>query len=183
MKRVIVVLIGIGVLFGVSHLRASGPLGVYAIVENVAFEPSESAPQRIRITGAFAYVENPDRSLQASAAKRGYMYFKLPDDAAAATTAHREWNDIKAVAGTGQAIGFGNWFYVGGFGTIQPDVKTTQIIESSPRGGSSADMRVRPESETPATPTNYQTNNGIVKLSADGNRAEVVKALRAALGK
>lgn len=183
MKRVLVVLIGIGTLVAVSHLRASGPLGVYAIVEKVAFEPNEATPQRIRITGAFAYAENPDRTQQTSAAKRGYMYFKLPDDGAAAERVRREWNDIKSVAGTGQAIGFGSWFYVGGFGTIQPDAKTTQIIENSPRGGSSAEMRVRPESEAPAMPTTYQTNNGVVKVSADGNRAAVVKALHTALGK
>ena len=188
MKRMIVAVAGVGLLGGVAYVRASGPLGVYAIVEKVAFEPNESAPQRIRISGAFAYVNQPDQAGGTSVAKRGYMYFKLPDDAGAATPGstaeriRREWNDIKSVAGTGQAIGFGNWFYVGAFGAIQPDVKTTQIIENSPRGGSSADMRVRPDSEPPATPTNYQTNNGVVKLSADGNRADVVKALRAALG-
>jgi hypothetical protein len=185
----LVAMVGVGLLVGGSHVRASGPLGVYAIIEKVAFEPNESAPQRIRITGAFVYVNEPNRTLGASVARRGYMYFKLPDDAGPATPGsateriRREWNDIKSVAGTGQAIGFGNWFYVGGFGSIQPDTKTTQIIENSARGGSSADMRVRPESEAPGTPTNYQTNNGIVKLSADGSNAAIVTALRAALGK
>ena len=189
MKRITFALIGVALVIGISQLRASGPLGVYAIVEKVAFEPNEAAPQRIRITGAFAYVNEPSRVLGTSAAKRGSMYFKLPDDAGQAAPGsateriRREWNDIKSVAGTGQAIGFGNWFYVGGFGSIQPDAKTTQIIENSPRGGSSADMRVRPESEAPGTPTNYQTNNGVVKLSADGSNAEIVRGLRAALGR
>jgi hypothetical protein len=188
MKRMAFALTAVGFVLGVSYVRASGPLGVYAIVEKVAFEPSEAAPQRIRITGAFAYVNEPTRALGTSAAKRGYMYFKLPDNAAAtpgsaAERIRREWNDIKSVAGTGQAIGFGNWFYVGGFGTIQPDAKTTQIIEDSPRGGSSADMRVRPESEAAGTPVTYQTNNGVVKLSADGSNAEIVRALRDALRK
>ena len=34
-------------------LCASDRLGIYAIVEKVVFEPSESAPQRIQIWGAF----------------------------------------------------------------------------------------------------------------------------------
>ena len=176
-------LIGLVAFAGVAHVKASGPLGIYAIVEKIAFEPNEAAPQRIRITGAFAYVNEPSRGLGTSAAKRGYMYFKLPDDAGAAERIRREWNDIKSVAGTGQAIGFGNWFYVGPFGSIQPDAKTTQIIENSPRGGSSGDMRVRPESEAPGTPVNYQTNNGVVKLSAEGSNAAIVRALRDALRK
>jgi len=189
MKRVIIVMMGLLTIGVVSQLRASGPLGVYAIVERVAFEPNDAAPERIKVYGAFAYVIEPNQTAGASATRRGYLYFKLPDDAGPATPGslteriRREWSDIKSVAGTGQAIGFGNWFYVGGFGSIQPDTKTTQIIENSPRGGSSTDMRVRPESEAPAAPTNYQTNNGVVKLSADGSNAAIVRALHTALGK
>jgi hypothetical protein len=40
------------------------------------------------------------------------------------------------------------------------------------------DLRVRPESEAPATPAIYATNAGIVKLSAEGSHAAIVKQLR-----
>jgi hypothetical protein len=143
-----------------------------------------ASPQRIRITGAFAYVSsNGNEVFGTSSAKRGYSYFRLPDETAVAARIRREWADIKAVAGTGPAIVFGNWFYTGGFGALQPDAKTTQIIENSPRGGFSTDVRVRPESEAAGTPVNYQTNTGVVKLSPDGSNANIVSALRAALGK
>jgi hypothetical protein len=190
-------LIGLVVATDSWRVHASGPLGVYAIVEKVSFEPNETAPRRIKIVGPFSYVNGPslmfDRpgreqsaGIGTSPAKRGYLYFRIPDDATAELTAtiRREWADLKSVAGTGQAIGFGNWFYVGVFEKIQPEVKTTQIIENSPRGGYSSDMRVRPESEAPGTPVNYQSNNGVVKLSPDGStNAAAVRALRTALGR
>src|SRR2546427_12470263 len=44
-------------LFVAADLIASGPVGIYAIIEKVIFEPSEQAPERIQIWGAFAVVE------------------------------------------------------------------------------------------------------------------------------
>ena len=40
-----------------APLKASGPLGIYGIVEKVVFEPNEQAPERIQLWGAFAYVD------------------------------------------------------------------------------------------------------------------------------
>ena len=36
---------------------ASGPVGIYGIVQRVVFEPSERAPERLQVWGAFAYAE------------------------------------------------------------------------------------------------------------------------------
>src|SRR5947199_9906383 len=58
--------------------HASDPVGIYAVVEKVVFEPSESAPERIQIWGAFALTDgrSGDGYLRA---QRGYLYFTLPD--------------------------------------------------------------------------------------------------------
>ncbi len=172
----------VGILAGVAHLTASGPLGVYGIVEKVVFEPSEAAPERIQVWGAFAYVEGPGgQGLAVSPAKRGYMYFRM--DPAKTDIIKKEWADLKAVAGTGQAIGFGLWFYIGGFGALQPDTRTNMppyILESGPRNPQT-DLRVRPASETPASPAQYQTNAGIVKLTETGGHAAIVAQLKDAL--
>src|SRR5688572_25143261 len=99
------------VLLGVFPLRASGPVGIYGIVERVVFEPSEQAAERIQVWGAFALADGgTDQPLGTTTPVRGYLYFKLPTvfggyATGDVKTVRREWNDLKAVAGTGQAIG------------------------------------------------------------------------------
>ena len=165
---------------------ASGPLGIYGIIEKVVFEPNDRAPERVQIWGAFAYVER-GRSVkvdQLSPAKRGYLYFRLPTYGESAETVRSEWADLQAVAGTGQAVGFGTWGYIGGFEGLRPDARTDlppYILERRPNGGELTDLRVRPSSEAPAAPAAYQTNTGVVKLSADGSHAAIVRQLREAL--
>jgi hypothetical protein len=98
----------------------------------------------------------------------------------------KEWADLKAVAGTGQAIGFGSWSYIGSFGSLQPDTRTSMppyILERGSRGNVPTDLRVRPESEAPRSPAIYQTNAGIVKLSDRGSHAAIVKQLKEALSR
>jgi hypothetical protein len=170
---------------------ASGPVGIFGIVEKVVFEPNEAAPERIQIWGAFAYVDGNERTaIVASPAKRGYLYFKLPSIAANNSTqqeidaAKIEWADLKAVAGTGQAVGFGKWGYIAGFSALSPDaqpVPPSVILERMPRGGRATDLRVRPATEPPASPATYQPDAGVVKLPDAGNHADIVKELRAAL--
>ena len=114
MKASKTILVVLSLLAGAAHLMASGPLGIYGIVEKVAFEPNETAPERIQVWGAFAYVEGASaQGLTVTAAKRGYLYFRMNPSQADAI--RKEWADLKAVAGTAQAIGFGQWFYIGGF--------------------------------------------------------------------
>jgi hypothetical protein len=156
-------------LVGIADLSASGLLGIYGIVEKVIFEPSEKSPERIQIWGAFSFVNGGVEGSGTSKPQRGYLYFTLPfsssiDQLAAKT----EWTDLKTVAGTGQAIGFGSWFYGGPFGGFEQ------------RTG--ADVRVRPESEKPANPAIYNTDAGIIKLTEQGSRADIVKQLKAVLG-
>jgi hypothetical protein len=178
-------------LLAVGPLSASGPLGIYGIVERVVFEPNETAPERVQVWGAFAYADGVgDQGLNVSPAARGYLYFKGPDVASGAATprdvenAKTEWADLKKVAGTGQVVGFGAWGYIGGFSALKPEGPTSGpsvILARSPRGGTSIDMRVRPASEKPVSPATYQTNAGIVKLSEQGSHAAIVRQLRDAL--
>ncbi len=173
-----------------STVWASGPLSVYGIVERVVFEPTERRPERIQVWGAFAYAHvkffrrvDGDPSPTVSRAQRGYLYFRLPVAGEAIETVRNEWVDLKAVAGTGQAIGFGGWVHTGRFDALRPDAKDTSavVVERSPQGDRETDLRVRPASEAPAVPVIYQTNAGIVKLSAAGSHAAIVQQLKAAL--
>ena len=170
-----------------SPLHASGPLGVYAVVEKVVFEPTEANATRILVWGSFALFEPTDGSV--TRAVRGYMYFSLPTQSNPRRPnepemARREWSDLKAVAGTGQAVGFGEWGYVGRFDALDPAERRAggSVPEQDPRGHAGA-FRVRPAAEAPDHPMVYRTNAGIVKLSANGSHADVVRALREALRK
>ncbi len=165
MKSTRAILVFVVFLLGVMNLTASGPIGIYGIIERVIFEPNEQAPQRIQLWGAFEYVDGGIRGTGATTApQRGYLYFSLPTGAAQAA-AKAEWVDLKAVAGTGQAVGFGNWGYVGPFNNA----------------GMQTSARIRPQSEPPAGPEGYFTNAGIVKLSEQGSHAQIVKQLQDAL--
>ena len=187
------VFVGVALAFMAATvgIRGSGPVGIFGIVEKVVFEPSDRAPERMRLFGAFAYVDgNEQTTIVASPAKRGYLYFKLPDIALNNSTPREieatklEWADLKAVAGTGQAVGFGKWGYISGFNQLSPEetpARPAVILERTGRGGRATDLRVRPLDEPPQGPATYQPDSGVVKLPETGNHAAVVKDLRAAL--
>src|SRR5205085_9851828 len=116
-RRAYKILAVLFVFFTAGRLAASGPVGIYGIVEKVVFEPNEQSPERIQVWGAFAYVDGGANSgLAVSSVKRGYLYFRLPSSSVASArdmeAVRKEWADLKAVAGTGQTIGFGNWGYI-----------------------------------------------------------------------
>jgi len=171
MKSLRAALVALVVLLAAGSLIASGPVGIYGVVERVVFEPNDTAPERIQIWGAFALVDGGlTRAQGATRAQRGYLYFRLPTASESRNTTpppetvRREWMDLKSVAGTGQAVGFGDWAYIGAFSGSQ----------FYPRwGGSSADLRIRAESEKPALPSIYSTNAGMVKLDRSNHAAVI----------
>jgi hypothetical protein len=188
--RIRAAIIAVVALISLSPLVASGPLGLYAIVEKVAFEPNEAQAERLQVWGAFAFADGGGANAYGfSNAARGYVYFQMPGGASPErmTLVRREWADLKSVAGTGQAVGFGSWGYIGAFAGLDPAKKKTgyppYILESAPRGGEQTDLRVRPASEQPSAPASYQTDSGVVKISANGPRADIVKELQNALKK
>jgi hypothetical protein len=174
-------------LVTVSPMSASGSVGLYGIVEKVVFEPSKAAPERVQVWGVFAYANVSGRG-GASAASRGYLYFKLPTTGAGMWTTElvrREWADLDAVSGSGQPVAFGQWGLLGNFAAVWPQVQngsTPDLYEGHiPSVDSKADVRVRPASEVPAGPATYQTNVGVVRLAEQGSHADIVASLRARL--
>lgn len=180
------------VLFALTaSVSASGRIGFYGIVEKVVFEPNETAPERLQVWGAFMYVDGgASQNVAVSAAKRGYLYFKIKSlhegytSPAQMDLTKKEWADLKAVAGTGQAVGFGRYGYIGSFGVLEPGgiaAPPSYLYENRPSGGDQADLRVRPATEAPSNPATYQTETGVVRLNEAGSHATVVKQLREAL--
>lgn len=92
-------------LFGSSILfaQASDPIGIYALVHKVVFEPNTNAPDRVQIWGIFSLAEGRGENYRP--AQRGYLYFKLKEDKA--TLCRNEWNDLKSVVGSDQIVSFG----------------------------------------------------------------------------
>jgi len=87
---------------GAGRALASDPIGIYALVDKVVFEPNATSPERIRIWGAFAIAEGSGYTYKS--AERGYLYYKVnPENP---TACRSEWNDLKSVAGTGQIVAF-----------------------------------------------------------------------------
>ena len=175
-----------------ATITASGRVAVYGIIERVVFEPSEQAPERLQVWGAFAYAESGAGAV--SAIRRGYLYFRLPEPipsmrytptAETLRVIKAEWADLKMVAGTNQAVAFGNWWYITTFDAFQDPAKspTMPAFFMPNTANEKLDMRVRPASEPPASPAVYETNAGLVKLSDSGNQAALVRQLREAIGK
>jgi hypothetical protein len=167
-----------------SGVAASGRVGFYGIVERVVFEPSEQAPERVQVWGAFAYADSGSTGA-ASEARRGYLYFRVPPAGPSSREAAlAEWKDLKSVAGTGQAVAFGQWGYIGTFQRLDPASSPSSpsvILEMYPGRGERTDLRVRPAGAPPASPAAYMTDTGVVRLSVDGSRAEIVRMLQAVL--
>ena len=127
--------------------NASGPIGIYALVDKVAFEPNAEKPERIRISGVFSVAEEtPDNSTVYSAPHRGYLYFGLPRGNEG--LALREWADLKSVAATRQIVGFG--------------------------AGWGPKVRVRKPDEEAKAPDDYPIANGLVKINSDQPRARAL---------
>jgi len=148
---------------------ASGPIGVYALIDKVVLEPNDAAPDRAQIWGVFVIADRQGGT-PVFPARRGYLYFQLPGEGvwregvSRSEVTRHEWNDLKTVAGTGQMVGFGSSWVGSGSGAPEP-------------------YRVRPASESPAAPNPYVLNAGVVKLSAGGSYDEILKQLRAARDK
>ena len=131
---------------GVIH--ASGPIGVYALVDKVTFEPSADKPELIRISGIFiTAIDTPDNATVYSEPQRGNLYFRLPPGKE--ELARREWADLKSVAGTRQVVGF----------------------------GSSWGVKARVWKLDAKSPDDYPLGNGMVKFSSASNTGKAKELL------
>ena len=157
MKFLRVLLTIMAISISSSVLLADGPVGVYAMVQKVVFEPSENAPKTLQIWGVFVWVDGGLKSPgPINLPQRGYIYFKLPEGATEASAAKKQWMDIKSVAGSNQIIAFGDWKHSGPFEDLY-----------IPIDGGQEDVRVRKQSEAPAKPIAYPIKTGLVKIADD----------------
>jgi hypothetical protein len=189
LRIVLVVLVAV---FAATSLLASGATSIYAIVSKVVLEPNEKAPERIQIWGAFTLVDGGSRihsGGQTLTPQKGYLYFALDPKFSPAQreAALKEWADFMSIAGTGQAVAFGQLGYIGAFSDElinRPAGMPPYVLIpfNTPYGpvGSFAENPIRKES-TPAKPTIYPLNTGLTKLSRTGNLADVVKKLEETL--
>jgi len=146
------------------NATASGPVGVFAIVEKVVFEPDDKKPQRIQIWGAFEVWQEGSRTSY-SKPEKGYLYYKIPPSTSASIPSSQleantlaVWTDLRKVAGTGELIGFGD------------DGK-----------GRSGQMpgRIRKSTEKPISPDVFPLGNPVVKIGSA--QPTVLADLKAAL--
>lgn len=187
-RGAVVVTLVAAVVLLTTTARASGLVGMYALIERVVLEPNAQSPERIQVWGAFAYANGGvgDGMIGWSDATRGYMYFALPTlvtpDDRSTTLIRREWADLTAVAGTGQVVAFGRWGYIGRFDVLTGDGAQGphMFLERAPWGGERTDLRIRGAGETPRSPAAYQFNAGVVRIPAEGTHRALVAQLRAA---
>jgi hypothetical protein len=151
--RLMALIIGATVaLASTAALRASDPMGLYAVVQKVVLEPSDTEPLRIQIWGAFALSDtrNGDDYLSP---QTGYLYYSCPQGAE--RTCRNEWADLKSVAGTGTGVGFGGRYVEAG--------------------------RVRKATEKPEKPDTYPIKMGVMRMGSRLAQPTIVADLKKAL--
>lgn len=166
-------------LFVCSPLLASGTVGIYAVVERVVFEPNEDTQERIQVFGAFAFQDSMQAGSSAfTTPERGFIYFRLPEDTSR-TTVRREWEDIASVAGTGEAIAFGQFNYAGRIPSA------TASLGSGFSMGTNMGVRLAVDAPgaNAATAAVYRPSDlGVVRLG-EGNYEEITAQLRSRLAR
>ena len=149
-----VLLLAAAFVLGGTSVRASDPIGVFAKIDKVVLEPNDTSPERIQLWGSFCLADEKDRDSYL-APQKGFLYYKLPSEKSEA--ALKEWNDLKATAGSGSVIGFGSRH--------------------------SAKAKVRSANEKPETADVYPVAFGLVKSSQRSSSYAPIKALQAEAGK
>jgi hypothetical protein len=86
---------------------ASTRVAIYAIIDDIVFEPSDLEPERVWISGVFVAPQPVSSGLHQPLA-RGHLYFSLNAANPAGTRA--DWEALRAAAGTGQVVGFGQYW-------------------------------------------------------------------------
>ncbi len=142
------------VLLALAHggwLRASDPVGIYALAEKVVLEPSPDKPERIQIWGAFALAKGYGDTYAPAA--RGYLYFRLAEGKEEACRS--EWSDLaKQVRARSE-------------GKERSDGVVSFGSRYKEKG------RVRRAAEKPENPDAYPIAMGIFRMRKDMNYAPI----------
>ena len=127
----------------------SDPIGVYALIDRVVFEPDASNPQRVQIWGVFALPDLNAGPNSYTTAQRGYLYYTA---GSANPKAKTEWSDLQSIAGKGETVGFG--------------------------GRHEKNGRVRKASEAPGDPDTYPRSYvGVVKMPTQLLASQITREL------
>jgi hypothetical protein len=129
----------------------NGTIGIYAVIDQVTFEPVGGSPNLVRISGVFV-VPVPMSSGDYGPPQRGYLYFRIRPGMEDVT--RREWNALQAVAGTGRVVGFGYYW-------MHDPIYSNRSLE----------VRVHPDDNAVASPDLYPRPGpwGIVEHSDKGD--------------
>jgi hypothetical protein len=130
-----------------ADVRASGPIGIYALIEKVTVE-GEKSDARVRIDGVFSLAsKDVNNRLTYTAPQQGYLNLQI--EAGAEEACRREWADMQKLAGTGTVVGFGDSHEVRDF------------------------IHIRRASEKAEKPEPFPLGNGMTKLRDDADFAPV----------
>jgi hypothetical protein len=103
-------LVAVTLLFSLtstSLVAKNASIGIYAVIDEVTFQPDGPSPNSIRISGVFV-VPEPMSSGKYRSPQRGYLYFRVRPGMEENT--RRDWNQLKSIAGTGQVVGFAQYW-------------------------------------------------------------------------
>jgi hypothetical protein len=130
------------VLLGGVAARASGPLGVVAVIDKVVYEPDGDSPTRVQVWGTFVLAQGRG-PLVYGKPEYGSMYYEAGPDMQ--EQCRSAWADLKKRAGTGVPVGWGD-------------------IDGGQKFG-----RVRRPGEPTADPDPYPVGFGVQELRRDSN--------------
>lgn len=149
----------LGACVAATVVYASDFTGLYAVIDKVVFEPSESAPAQVQIWGAFA-LSDGQKGSNYKPAEKGYLYYTC--EQGKESICRKEWADLKSVAGASTGVGFGYRY--------------------APTG------RVRKADEKPTSPDVYPIQAGVVKVEkktpetvGNAETLKVIEGIRQAL--
>ncbi len=97
----------LGVALWAAPSAASTRVGIYAVIDEVTFEPSDLEPDRVLISGTFV-VPAPISSGEHGRPQSGLLYFSLNPDSPGPT--RTDWRALRKAAGTGEVVGFGQYW-------------------------------------------------------------------------
>jgi hypothetical protein len=129
-------------------VRASDPVGIYALVEKVVLEP-EDKPERVQVWGVFRLAKPRAGGDEYRQPAYGYLYYSL--DSSKEKECRIEWSDLKKVAGNGQVIAFAGRYQELG--------------------------NVRKASAKPEKPDTYPVAGGMDKLNANDRMAKELRSI------
>jgi hypothetical protein len=106
-RRWPVIILALALALASTPSLASTTVAIYAIVDDIVFEPSDFEPERAWISGVFVVPQPMSSGLHQPPA-RGHLYFDLNTANPVGTRA--DWQALRAAAGTGHVVGFGQYW-------------------------------------------------------------------------